>query len=135
MTIISSASFYTFLQSDSGYEVSCFPILFVSMVLFSRGCISRRRYCSDILIYFFEHSLCCVPLSKILLYNPGRQENVLTLLKSCRLGCKHQHKYANIHELRHEISNNVVCATHKASDQPAHTRSLIRAFASCLNFL
>ena len=30
----------------------------------------------------------------------------------------------------HEISNNVVCATSKASDQPAHTRSLIRAFAS-----
>ena len=31
----------------------------------------------------------------------------------------------------HEISNNVVSATSKASDQPAHTRSLIRAFASC----
>ena len=30
----------------------------------------------------------------------------------------------------HEISNNVVCATSKDSDQPAHTRSLIRAFAS-----
>ena len=32
-----------------------------------------------------------------------------------------------------EISNNVVCATSKASDQPAHTRSLIRAFASRLS--
>ena len=31
------------------------------------------------------------------------------------------------------ISNNVVCATSKASDQPAHTHSLIRAFASHLN--
>ena len=30
----------------------------------------------------------------------------------------------------HEISNNVVCATSKASDQPAHMRSRIRAFAS-----
>ena len=29
----------------------------------------------------------------------------------------------------HEISNNVVYATSKASDQPAHTRSLIRVFA------
>ena len=39
-------------------------------------------------------------------------------------------------EPRHEISNNVVCATSKASDQPAHTRSLIRAFAFCgLNIL
>ena len=35
----------------------------------------------------------------------------------------------------HEISNNVVCATRKASDQPAHTRSLIRAFASRLSIL
>ena len=36
------------------------------------------------------------------------------------------------------ISNNVVCATSKASDQPAHTSctcSLIRAFASRLNIL
>ena len=36
-------------------------------------------------------------------------------------------------EPRHEISNNVECATSKASDQPAHMRSLIRAFASRLN--
>ena len=35
----------------------------------------------------------------------------------------------------HEISNNVVCAISKGSDQPAHTRSLIRAFARCLNIL
>ena len=35
----------------------------------------------------------------------------------------------------HEISNNVVYATSKASDQPAHMRSLIRAFASRLSIL
>ena len=35
-----------------------------------------------------------------------------------------------IMEPRHEISNNVVCATSRASDQPAHTHILIRAFAS-----
>ena len=35
----------------------------------------------------------------------------------------------------HKISNNVVCATSKSSDQPAHTRSLIRAFASRLGIL
>ena len=29
----------------------------------------------------------------------------------------------------HEIFNNVVCATSKALDQPAHMHSLIRAFA------
>ena len=38
-------------------------------------------------------------------------------------------------ELVHKISNNVVCATSKASDQPAHTRSLIRAFACRLSIL
>ena len=38
-------------------------------------------------------------------------------------------------ETRHEISNNVVCVTSKASDQPAHKRSLIRAFASRLDIL
>ena len=41
----------------------------------------------------------------------------------------------NINEPVHEISNNVVCATSKASDQPAHMRSLIRAFASRLSIL
>ena len=35
----------------------------------------------------------------------------------------------------HEISNNVVCATSKASDQPAHTRSLIGDIASRLSIL
>ena len=36
---------------------------------------------------------------------------------------------------QHEISNNVVYATSKGSDQPAHTHSLIRAFASRSNIL
>ena len=36
-------------------------------------------------------------------------------------------------EPRHEISNNVVGATSKVSDQPAHTHSLIRALANRLN--
>ena len=40
-----------------------------------------------------------------------------------------------IYKPRHEISNNVVCATSKRSDQPAHTRSLILAFASRLNII
>ena len=42
---------------------------------------------------------------------------------------------SNIIEPRHEISSNVVCATSKGSDQPAHMRSLIRAFASHMNIL
>ena len=39
-----------------------------------------------------------------------------------------------IFEPQHEIFNNVVCVTSKASDQPAHTRSLIRAYASRFSF-
>ena len=38
-------------------------------------------------------------------------------------------------EPRHDISNNVVCATSKASDQSAHTRSLIKTVASRLNII
>ena len=41
----------------------------------------------------------------------------------------------NIIEPRHEISNNVVCATSQGSDQQAHTLSLVRAFPSRLNIL
>ena len=42
---------------------------------------------------------------------------------------------SKLYEPVHEISNNLVCATNKASDQSAHTRSLIRAFASRLSIL
>ena len=38
---------------------------------------------------------------------------------------------SRLNEPRHEISNNVVCATSKGSDQPAR----IRAFASRWNIL
>ena len=57
----------------------------------------------------------------------------------CRTPCAVVRDIAVVHdyinEPGHEISNNVVCATSKASDQPAHMRSLIRAFASRLNIL
>ena len=39
------------------------------------------------------------------------------------------------YEPQHEISNILVCATSKASDQPVPTRSLIRAIACRLNVL
>ena len=47
-------------------------------------------------------------------------------------------KRGELHDMKlikHDISNNVVCATSKASDQPTLTRILIRAFASRLNIL
>ena len=40
--------------------------------------------------------------------------------------------FAPINGPQYEISNNVVCASTKGLDQPAHMRSLIRAFASRL---
>ena len=39
------------------------------------------------------------------------------------------------YEPRHEMFNNVVRATSKDSDQPAHTRSLIRDFDGRLDIL
>ena len=43
-----------------------------------------------------------------------------------------QYLWLTIIQPVHEIFNKLVCATSKASDQPAHTRSLIRAFASMI---
>ena len=50
-------------------------------------------------------------------------------------GSTASNRFKFVYEPVHDISNNVVCATSKASDQPAHTRSLIRAFASRLSIL
>ena len=66
---------------------------------------------------------------------------VLACIKSSFSHDKGQNTYNTVsytmytYEPWHEISNNVVCATSKASDLPAHTRSLIRAFSSRLNNL
>ena len=37
-----------------------------------------------------------------------------------QVACKTFGMKTNAYDPRHEISNNVVCATSKASDQPAH---------------
>ena len=42
---------------------------------------------------------------------------------------------STVNEPRQDISNNVACATSKATDQPGHTPSLIRAVASRLIIL
>ena len=43
--------------------------------------------------------------------------------------------HVHVYEPQHEISNNVICVTSKCSDQPAHTLSLIKAFAGHLTIL
>ena len=60
------------------------------------------------------------------------------LLLECLFGLNLRPRMCAIDRLiepQHEIFNNVVCATSKGSDQPVHTRSLIRDFASGLNIL
>ena len=56
--------------------------------------------------------------------------NIVMLTK-----CMEKGRVSLQNEPGNEISNNVVCETRKGSDQPAHTRSLIRAFACHLNNL
>ena len=61
-------------------------------------------------------------------YNPVKRYSATQMVWKCL-------RNISLNEPLHEISNNVVCATSRASDQPAHRRSLIRAFASRLNIL
>ena len=57
-------------------------------------------------------------------------ENVLYVLK-----CNCYAYFSQLIVPQHEISNNVECATSKASDHPAQMRSLIRAFAGRLSIV
>ena len=69
---------------------------------------------------------------------PLRQAQHKAVSPSLSVWCKRaprNDKVSIIYEPVHEIPNNVACATSKASDQPAHMHSLIRAFASRLNIL
>ena len=63
----------------------------------------------------------------------GEDPCLIWILKFCEKWTEDQ--LTLIFEPVREISNNVVCETSKASDQPAHTRSLIRAYASRLSIL
>ena len=69
------------------------------------------------------------PLSSTGSILSNTDDSLVSRLRKTMTNTSHQPFNRNI-QLRHEISNNVVYATSKASDQPAHTRSLIRAFAS-----
>ena len=55
------------------------------------------------------------------------------LIANCRLSSKPS-ATIRAFERQHEISNNVVCATGRSSDQPALMCSLIRAFACSLEY-
>ena len=64
----------------------------------------------------------------------GGAESVLCFVLFSLVGKKNLTNFS-LYEPRHEISNNVVCATSKASDQPAQMCSLIRAFSRRWNIL
>ena len=95
---------------------------------------------------FSQHKMGYVVLSKQHTHNlcedgieksvPGYNRFVMPDDATGEIILSHPHTHNGfLYELRHEISNNVVCATSKGSDKPAHGRSLIRAFASRLNIL
>ena len=71
---------------------------------------------------------CCVKVNQSV--SSQRNLNCSVPQGSCLAPWLYLTYAVTIFEPRHEISNNVVCATSKISDQPAHARSLIRAFAS-----
>ena len=95
-----------------------------------------RRYEIGFISHCFRHLVVCLDmlvLCSILLLTCTL---MFVALISKRLPLlSGQECRSNTFEPVHEISNNVVCATSKASDQPAHMRSLIRAFASRLSIL
>ena len=69
-----------------------------------------------------------------IVYVKSRMRNKLVAARSCLHYLQYVCK-SRVFEPRHDISNNVVYAISKASDQPAQTRSLITAFSSRLNIL
>ena len=66
---------------------------------------------------------------------PLHAEGILGRFQKIKIRQKGDGAVMATFESRNENSNDVVCATSQASDQPAHMRSLIRAFASRLNIL
>ena len=113
-------------------------------------CIKRESVLTDILVFFLSERLRQVILYKnpisdclsiIRKYHNDKiglciviriQQNRVFLDETQIITC---FKRQMCIEPVHEISINGVCATSKATDQPAHTRSLIRALASHLSFL
>ena len=76
-----------------------------------------------------------LPMEQLVLSDKLARKNCLTWVKHSIPLSGVQEISFTINEPRHETSNNLVCAISKASDQPAHMRSLIRVFANRLNIL
>ena len=111
LVMISSSLSMQELQSKFRYNDLAKSILNISLLKKSWSSI-YKDYFPNLFFFFLHTSLSCFSY------------HIFAMVKNI------------IHiiiEPQHEISNNVVGATSKASDQPAHTHSLIRAFASRLH--
>ena len=73
----------------------------------------------------------CKSYQQMTLIGKELKETACNAIVEYKKTCSH----GKTNEPRHEISNNVVCATSKCSDQPAHLCSLIRTFARRLAIL
>ena len=114
----------TFVPSPQYQNIICkFKLRFVCHLFGQRR---LWRVCTNIHSKFVHLSVRCINASKMLSVRCAVKSSIKLMLV---------YQETTRYEPRHEISNNVVCATSKASDQPARKRSLIRAFASRLNIL
>ena len=96
--------------------------------LTSKGLILFTNKAPVIYNLHFKSCLSCFDRTYFLLVKPLTEMtlmNVVNLLCILTLLSTLAHLVKLSNEPVHEISNNVVCATSKASDQPAHTPSLI----------
>ena len=87
--------------------------------------ISKKKQCTNLALFILTFNRLETP--KRVLYISSRS----ALFPKIILFSGREISYEPVHE----NSNNVVCATSKALDQPVHMHSLIRAFVSCLSIL
>ena len=97
-----------------------------------------RKACALVLLNLLNYASLAFYLFFITsLINPIKHEHPCKILYVKRPITTKALEWSNNNKFEpvNEISNNLVCATSKASEQPAHARSLIRAFASRLSIL
>ena len=107
------------------------------MIIYNKSLIEFGQF-QNVSSYALDKFQLDIELNRTIMIRPKVQKSLLSLIQTITLLCiMHTWCYCVFLKVEpvQEISNNVVCATSKASDQPAHTRSLIRAFASRLSIL
>ena len=136
---------FTSLLINTGSRLHCYaPTIFngghiIASPLSVHPVLYVRRHVQYVLFHS-KNGFRAISLEEVRLfisYNSPRWEHlchISSLILFCLFTCTAVLLLLD-YEPVHEFSNNVVCVTSKASDQPAHMRSLIRAFASRLSIL